>query len=88
MTWTSVTISASARRHRFDGAIEVRCLEPESHAVADRQGGISNRAVVMAGLKPVQLKDQLSVDEQLFIVRTAVAAVAPSIRWYHTLPTV
>jgi hypothetical protein len=57
-----------------DRGVEVVGLEPDRDAVAERLLRVSDRAVVMADLEPVQLQDQYPVDEQLLVLSTAVTA--------------
>lgn len=57
-----------------DGRVELSRFEPESDAVTHWLAGIPDRAVMMPGLQPVQLHDELPIDEQLLIFRAAVAA--------------
>ncbi len=56
-----------------DDAVKVGCLEPENHAIADRQCRVADGAMVMTDLNAVQLQDQLTVDDQLLVLSTAMA---------------
>ena len=63
----------------FDSAlhyrVEVLHREPEQHTIAIRLvGAIPDEAVMMFDFKTVQLQDDLTAGEELFVLRAAVAA--------------
>jgi hypothetical protein len=56
---------------------EIFYLKPEEHAVAvGLVAGVADPAVIMFGVEAVQLKDQLPVQDQLFVVWASVIALA------------
>ncbi len=58
----------------FDDGIEVVHFKPEQDAVAVRLvGGIADAAVVMLDLEAVQLQDEVTTVNQLFIMAAAVS---------------
>jgi hypothetical protein len=60
-----------------DRRVEIGCFKPQDKAVADGLLRISDRAVMVTGVKPVQLHDEVPIDEQLLILGAAVAAASP-----------
>lgn len=58
------------------GGVEIVHFKPQQHAVADRQFGIANGAVMMIDLPVVQLKNEPPVRHQPFIVWAAMGALA------------
>lgn len=56
-------------------AVEIVDFEPEQHPVPVRPVfGVSEPAVVMLSFKTVELKNQLTAEDQLLILRAAVSA--------------
>jgi len=58
------------------GGVEVVDLKPEEHAISMREAGVADRTVMMLHLPAVQSHDQLAARNKLFILRTAMTALA------------
>jgi hypothetical protein len=87
VVWSAIALGriAVARKDNFRaeflhpgrGGIEVFDFEPQQHPIAMSQVRIPNRPVMMFNVPLVQLHEQLPVGNQLFVLGSAVAALAP-----------
>jgi hypothetical protein len=62
-------------RSAGDRRVDVVDLEPQQDAIAVRFGrGVTNRAVMVFDITPVQMKNHRAVPDEAFVFRTAVGA--------------
>jgi hypothetical protein len=59
------------------GGVKVFHFEPQQHAISMGQFWVADAPVMMSNVPVVQLHQQLTIRNQLFVMASAVAALAP-----------